>query len=194
VSPVHAQIEREDVLDAFAMESKTGPETLARYLRDYPQFARELVDLGRELGRNICEDEAPLSEKEREMINVAWRRHADASPKMATADPFATLSAAEMREAAKRLDVPRQVVTALRERRVVVATIPQRLLAQLADAVNSTVDHLVAALSVPPASALARSYKADGKPLPNAAVSFEQVLIEAGVSDDRRAVLLADAD
>lgn len=194
MSPAHIQIEREDVLDAFAVESDTGPETLARYLREYPQFARELIDLGRELGRDICEDEAPLAERERAMIDEAWRRHAAAAPRAVAADPFAAVSAADMREAARQLDVPRQVVTAFRERRVLVATVPGRFLRGLADALHSTVDHLVASLSAPTSPALARSYKADEKPTAPAAVSFEQILIEAGVSPDQRATLLVDAD
>jgi hypothetical protein len=189
---VQTQATREEVLDAFAIEHDAGSDTLARYLRDYPQFARELVDLGRELGRDVCEDEAPLSEREHAMIDAAWRRHVEAAPKVAD-DPFTTLSTADLREAAKRLDVPRQVVTAFRERRVLLSSVPKRFLARLAEAVNSTVDRLVAALSMP-APALARSYKADGKPAAAAPVNFEQVLIDAGVPEERRATLLADAD
>lgn len=194
MNPVEAQVRLEDVLDAFAVEGDTSPVTLARYLSDFPQFARELIDLGRELARDVCEDEAPLTERERNMIDTAWRRHADAAPQTLKADPFATLSTAEMREAAKRLDVPRQVMTAFRERRVLLETIPRQFLRRLAEAIQTTVDHLIASLSVPPAGALARSYKADGKPNASAAVSFEQVLIEAGVPDERREALLADAD
>jgi hypothetical protein len=194
VSPAPAQIEREDVLDAFAVESDTSPETLARYLRDFPQFARELIDLGRELGRDICEDDAPLRERESVMIDEAWRRHAAAAPRAVALDPFAALSAADMREVARRLDVPRQVVTAFRERRVVVETVPRPFLSSLAEALHGTVDHLVVSLSTPTSLALARSYKADGKPTTPTAVSFEQILVEAGVPSDRRVTLLADAD
>jgi hypothetical protein len=192
MNPVRAQVGLEDVLDAFAVESDTGPETLARYLRDFPQFARELIDLGCELARDVCEDEAPLTERERDMIDAAWRRHAEAAPKVAD-DPFSALSTADLREAAKQLDVPRQVVTAFRERRVLLSSVPKRFLARLAETVNSTVDRLVAALAMP-APALARSYKAEGKPLAAAAVSFEQILIDAGVPEERRAMLLSDDD
>ena len=40
----------------------------------------------------------------------------------------------------------------------------------------------------------ARSYKADAKPTVGEQVTLEQVLIDAGVSADKRARLLADAD
>ena len=47
---------REDVLDAFAVEPNHERNTLERYLRDYPQYAAELVDLSRELSRVIFEN------------------------------------------------------------------------------------------------------------------------------------------
>jgi hypothetical protein len=40
----------------------------------------------------------------------------------------------------------------------------------------------------------ARSYKADGKPTASDQVTFEQVLIDAGVPAEKRAGLLAEAD
>jgi hypothetical protein len=40
----------------------------------------------------------------------------------------------------------------------------------------------------------ARSYKADSKPVVGEQVTFEQVLIDAGVPAERRARLLAKAD
>jgi GrpB-like predicted nucleotidyltransferase (UPF0157 family) len=62
------------------MEPDSGRETLERYLRAHPQFAAELVDLSRELTREVREDETPLSAKERAMIDAAWRRHVEAAP------------------------------------------------------------------------------------------------------------------
>lgn len=70
--------------------------------------------------------------------------------------------------------------------------VPRRFLARLAEALNSTLDLLIAALTVPTVPSLARSYKADGKPSVESAVSFERLLIDAGVDEDKRAILLAD--
>ena len=55
-------------------------------------------------------------------------------------------------------------------------------------------DHLLAAPSLQPAQILARSYKADGKPGVAGPVSFERLLIDAGVADERRTILVSDAD
>jgi hypothetical protein len=61
--PVDPQPSREDVLYTFAVESTSGRD-LEQYLRDYPQYAAEFVDLSHELSRDACEDEMPLSDKD----------------------------------------------------------------------------------------------------------------------------------
>ena len=91
MSPAGARPSRESVLDAFAAESEPGRSTLERYLRLYPEYAGELIDLSRELSREACDDAAPLSVADRALIDAAWSQHAAASP-AATADPFAALT------------------------------------------------------------------------------------------------------
>lgn len=182
---------REEVLDAFAVELNHGRETLEQYLRDFPEFSNELVDLSRELGRIYIEDEKPMPAQEQALIDAAWQRHMPIETK-SLKDPLADLSVSQLREVASKLDVPRQVVTAFRERRVIVEFVPRRFLTRLAGALNDTVDLLIAALTIPAAPSLARSYKADGKPSAESAVSFERLLIDAGVAEDKRALLLTD--
>ncbi|MGY2932049.1 hypothetical protein ACVWZ6_001651 [Bradyrhizobium sp. GM6.1] len=126
------------------------------------------------------------------MIDAAWSRHGAASP-AAAADPFAALTADDWRSIAQVLDVPRQVVTALRERRVSLVSIPRRFLATLAEAMRSSVVQLEASWEPAPLL-VARSYKADNKPAVGEQVTFEQVLIDAGVPADKRARLLAEVD
>lgn len=183
---------RESVLDAFAVESEPGRLTLESYLRLYPEYAGELIDLSRELSREACEDATPLSAADQALINAAWLQHAKAIPAAAT-DPFAALTVNDWRAVAQVLDVPRQVVTALRERRVSLVSIPRRFLVMLAEAMRSSVAQLES--SWEPAPLLgARSYKADSKPAVGEQVAFEQVLIDAGVPAEKRARLLAEAD
>ena len=193
MTPTTPQPSREDVLDAFAVEQDVGRKTLERYLRDYSQYAAELVDLSRELSRVIVEDEKPLSAEDLALVDSAWRRHLEAAPGPII-DPISALSVAESREIAKYLGIPRQVVTAFRERRVIVASIPRRFLARLAAAVNSTVESVESALALQPSPSLARSYKADEKPRNESPVAFERLLIDAGVSEEKRALLMADDD
>jgi len=193
VREAKSQPTREDVLDSFSVEPNPGRETLERYLRAYPQFASELVDLSRELSREVSQDEEPLAGDEQAMIDAAWQHHAGNTSQGAT-DPFMGLSTADLRMVAKRLDVPRQVITAFRERRIILSTVPRRFLARFAEAINTSIDRLIGGLSSQPSPALARSYKADQKPETAQPVSFERILIDAGVPDDRRAQLMSEAD
>jgi alkylation response protein AidB-like acyl-CoA dehydrogenase len=192
VSPTGERPSREAVLDAFAVESAPDGSTLERYLQLYPELAAELVDLSRELGRERHDETGPLTADDSKLLDAAWARHAAALP-TAAAEPFAKLTADDWRAVARRLDVPRQVVTALREHRVLLASIPKRFLQMFADAAGSTIA-LVETSWASPESSLARSYKADSKPAINEQVTLEQVLVEAGVPAEKRARLLAEAD
>jgi len=192
VNPAGERPSRESVLDAFAVESEAGRSTLERYLRLYPEYAGELIDLSRELSRESYEDDAPLSAADQALVDAAWSRHAKAVP-AAAADPFAALTVDDWRTIAQVLDVPRQVVTALRERRVSLGSIPRRFLAMLAEAMRSSIAELESFWEPTPLL-VARSYKADNKPTVGEQVTFEQVLIDAGVPAEKRASLLAEAD
>jgi hypothetical protein len=193
VSPAGERPSRESVLDAFAVESELGRSTLERYLRLYPEYAGELADLSRDLSREVCDDTAPLSAADQALIDAAWSQHAKAVPAVATADPFAALTVDDWRTVAQRLDVSRQVVTALRERRISLVSIPRRFLAMLAEAMRSSVAQLEASWGPAPL-VVARSYKADAKPVASEQVTFEQVLIDAGIPAQKRAKLLAETD
>ena len=191
MNPKAHQSPREEVLDAFAVEISHDRDILERYLREYPQFSNELVDLSRELSRTLDVEDSSMSPQELDMIEAAWQLHMPLETKSAK-DPLANLSVDKLRDIALQLSVPRQVVTAFRERRVVVTSIPRRFLTRFSDALNCRVELLVYALTVQPSAALSRSYKSDGKPVAETAVSFERLLIDAGVSEEKRTALLAE--
>lgn len=183
---------RESVLDAFAAESDAGRNTLERYLRLYPEHAGELIDLSREILREVSDDSTPFTPAEHNLIDAAWSHYLAGAPRTAASEAI-PLTADEWRAVARALDVPRQVVTALRERRISLGTIPRGFLQRFAAATRRSVEQLESTWASSPL-AEARSYKADGKPTATEQVSFEQVLIEAGVADDKRARLLAEAN
>lgn len=192
MSPTGARPSREDVLDAFAVEAVPDRATLESYLQLYPEYAAELVDLSRELDRERHEEMGPLTADDSKLLDAAWAQHATALP-TAAADPFAALTADDWRAVAQRMDVPRQVVTALRERRVLLTSIPRRFFRMFADAIGSTIEQLDASWGSSQLAA-ARSYKADKKPAVGGQVTLEQVLIDAGVPTEKRARLLAEVD
>lgn len=192
VTPASERPSREYVLDAFAVESEPNRSTLERYLRLYPEYAGELIDLSRELSREVCDNAAPLSAADQALINAAWLQHAKALP-TAVVDPFVALTIDDWRAVARHLEVPRQVVTALRERRVALLSVPRSFLAKLAEAMSSSVAQLEASWGETPLVG-ARSFKAEGRPTIGGQVTLEQVLIDASVPAEKRARLLAEAD
>jgi hypothetical protein len=184
------------VLGAFAVEPDPGRETLERYLKRYPDFAGPLVDLSRELHRELFDSGRPLSPDEKAYIDAAWRRHIaaiGAQPLIQT-DLFAALSTQQLRDLAKTLDVPRQVITAFRDRLVLIETVPRRFLERMAAAIQKPRNTLTANFAPVAFAISTRSYKADAKPTASQPVAFERLLIDAGVSDEKRARLLADSD
>lgn len=185
----------EEVLDAYAVEAVHDRATLESYLRDFPQFAEELVDLSREVSRVVEYDESPLTAAEEALIEKAWQNHARPVARSADeVDPLANLSVPQLREVAQQLGVPRQVITAFRERRVKLESVPTSFLAAFARALGCTVDLLSSVVSAPSGPGFSRSYKADIKPNTGEAISFEKLLIDAGVSEAKRTELLAEDD
>lgn len=178
----------EDVLDAFAAEPSHDSATFQRYLRDYPQFADALVDLSRELSREIVQEE-PLSGRETAWIDEAVRRYSgDPTPA-----PFAVPTVERQRAAANELRVPRQVITVILERKVAIETASTRTRRRLAILFDATLDGLVQWLSGPQLSAL-RSHKADTRPSIGQKISLEQALREAKVSEDVISDLVSEED
>ena len=183
----------EDVLNAFAVEPSHERHTLERYLRNYPQYAVELAHLSHALSRTT-EAAVELTAKDRAAIDAAWKRHAEILS-VSPVDLFASFSVPQLRDIANHLGVPRQIITALREHKVVVSSIPRRFLVRFAAAINKSVEEVSAALALSqdPRSCV-RSHKADDKPKVVAPTTFEKLLIEADVPEDKRAKLMTDED
>lgn len=181
----------EDVLDAFAVEPNHDRETLERYLREYPDFALALIDLSRELSRSAFAGEEELSADDFARINSAWTTHVSSAPH-ADADPLSSLSVSELRELAKNMDVPRQVISAFREKRVVLLSVPKGFLTKMAYALKCAYEALESSLSPEPTFSAGRSHKSDVKPTSDTLTTFEQLLIDAEVPPEKRQMLMAD--
>ena len=180
----------EDVLGAFSVELDQSKETLERYLAEYPQYAEEIVDLSFELSKPVNEDDAPWTASELSEIDVAWQTHGKAAVQIV--NPFEGLAVDKLRQIALALDVPRTVLVAFRERQVIIASVPKRFLKMLAAALEKPVELLMAfAQSVAPVPA-SRSYKSDAKPQAVEQITFEQLLIQAQVSEAKRQELLLE--
>jgi predicted XRE-type DNA-binding protein len=104
------------------------------------------------------------------------------------------LSVARQREVAARLGIKRSVFAALVEHRVIVASIPKRLLQRLANEIGVSVQALRDALCAPVVAAPAAQYRSDVAPKAPVQVSFEQLLREAGMSQEQIAALMREVD
>jgi hypothetical protein len=183
---------REDILEAFAIEPSADRQTLERYIREYPEQAAALVDLAQQIDFIANSESTELRVEDEALIDAAWKKHA-AVMRSAPVDPLKNLAVEKQREVAHSLSVPRQVITAFRDGKIILSSVPQKFLRSFAEALSTTFDDLVASLSAPRLAA-AKSFKADDKPQESDQVTFEQVLIEAGVDPDARARLLADVN
>ena len=177
----------EDVLLAFAVEPSHDRATLERYLKRYPQYAVDLIDLLSELrqspspGTDIRDDEAAASR--------AWNAFTTTVPRaedFVSSDPFAAFRGIAFVALAKTLRVPRSVLIALRDRLVIVASIPTPFFARLVHATRSTAEEFRRYLDLPPVVAPAASYKSNQKPEAPTKVSFEQLLDNSGLTAEQK--------
>ena len=180
----------EDVLDAFIMEADTGRATLLEYLRDYPQFAADILDLSREMTLGASFSNEQISSSDESLISAAWKRHAETVPSSAT-DPLDSLQPSQLNQLSAALDLPRQVFSALRERRVIASTISETFLRSLAEQIKCSIERLVASLDESPRAAMGVSRKSVAKPVAPQKVTFEQILNDAEIEPDRVAELIS---
>jgi hypothetical protein len=181
----------EAVLDAFSVERVYDRETLEKYLRAYPEYAPDILRLSREVRRCMPPEETPLTADDRALLFTLLKKHQKVETPV-VANPFEGLTINELRIFAKELGIPRQVVIALKECKIMVVTIPMNFLRKAAALLHISVERLTAFLEAPPVERRAASYKADAKPSVKAAASFESVLEDAGLSEVERRELMED--
>ena len=183
----------DDVLDSFAVEADHGRKTLEIYLRDHPEYAQEILDLSSTLSEPISEAVNPLPAEDLALIEATLAKHFNCRA-TATLDPFAALTVENLRRIARDLGVPRQIVSAFRERKVMAVSIPRPFLGRFAEMLGITVERFAAFLDTRSLQTPLHSHKADTKPTDREPVAFEQLLIDAAVSTDDRAKLMEDGE
>lgn len=104
------------------------------------------------------------------------------------------LSVARQREVAARLGIKRSVFAGLAEHRAIVSSIPKQFLQRLANEIGASVQALTDALCAPLVAPSAVQYKSEVAPKAPVQVPFEQLLREAGMSQEQIAVLMREAD
>ncbi len=182
------QITADDVLRALAMDFEPGTSVLQRYLTQYPEHSLALIDLSMELTREF-DDDAPPGAAEFDLAAAAMARLRENT---ATLQSLQAAPAKAFADAIKVLSLPMQVGLAFRERRIEVATLPRRVLAKMAEALQTSTETLLSYLALPPEAPLARARKSTVKPAVPEKVSFERVLQDAGVDEQSISNLLLE--
>ncbi len=184
----HPPMSAADVLRAFAMDFEPGGGVLQRYLARYPEHSVALIDLSMELMREF-DDDVPPNAAELALVSASMARLRE---RTTTLQSLQAAPAKVFADAIKALSLPIQVGIAFRERRIDVASLPPRVLTKLAEALHAPTDTLRSYLTLPPVAPQARARKSAVRPEAPEKVSFERVLRDAGVDEQRISHLLRE--
>lgn len=191
------QASKDDVLHEFSAESNPNADTLARYLRRYPQYREALIDLSIELFTAPKFEEVPAEKVSSDKSKQAWSKFqsllsptdpASAAPHPMD-NPLSNLSDERFRELASELNVNRLFLSRLRDCSIQVATIPQQFLSAVAKALAVSIEGLTSALEAPPVVASGLRHKALGKPGAGDKITFEEALTSSALSEAQQAAL-----
>jgi len=192
-------IAEKDVLHAFSIEPNPDSDTLAVYLKRYPQFREALIDLSIELLTAPKLDEKPPEIAPSDNAHHAWSTFQSllsptdpaSATKNAVANPLLNLGDRRFRELAKELNVTRLFLTRLRDCVIQTSTLPERLIVQIAQLVGVGVDTLNTALKAPPSVAIGQRFKSDGKPSAGKQMTFDEAIENSGLSEEQKSALRA---
>lgn len=187
----------EEVLLAFAVEHEQDNATLERFLRQYPHLADRLIDLSLDLRLQRATEEVtpPTDEQWVEASLAAFRAILPVQTFAEVKDPFANVSSQELVVLRRELGVPSGVIQGFKSRLVDADSVPVWFVDALALGLRSTVDDLRRFMAAPPRLAPGVSYKADDAPsAKQEKITFEDLLKQCKVPDERRQQLLASRD
>lgn len=188
----------EDVLFAFSVEPIHDRQTLERYLRTYPQFADDLLDLSHELRISASLGPADVLAEDEASFQAAWQEYAavvpQGAPSASVGDLFNRFKGRTFVALADTLLVPRSVLVALRDRLVVPSSIPQGFIRRFAQAAGATIEAVQQYLALPPVTSAAVNFKADEKPETQAQITFEALLSQSNLTKEQIDALQKDVE
>ncbi len=187
---------RDDILYAFSIEPHHDHATLERYLLKHPELTEDLIDLSHELRISVVFGGPNAAHQLDRKADEAWKAFVECAPVSRSvagqSSLFASLKGAALVELAAQLDIPRSLLTALRDRLAEPATIPMRFLSRLATASGSPIKAIQEYLTLPPVTALGLQFKSDNRPANQGQVPFRKLVDDTTMTDKQRAALLRD--
>ncbi len=196
ISNHHPKLSEEEVLLAFAVEPSHNRETLIRYLKAYPDHSIALADLSIELMIDSSREkqEIPISNTN---LDKAWRRFHSAiknsappiDPKIT--NPFLGLSYVEFKKIADQMGMNKLLLSRVRDRTIILVTIPHRFIEKLASVLGTNVELLTSYLNTPPSITSSQSFKSDVKPTATEQISFVNAISTSNLTSVQLADLKA---
>jgi hypothetical protein len=200
----------DDVLYQFTLaHPRPDADAVEDYVRDYPQYARDLTELAIDLAiearlpsvedtvaARTVEDEGSLERAISRFQNGLFERSqvtavTEAAPHAPAAnDPFSGLDRAAMREVARALNANTVFVMKLRDRRIRPDTMTPGFLTAAAQALNAANDEFCLYVGAPRAMVGGRRYKADGQPGATDKETFEEAVRGSGLTPEQETFLL----
>lgn len=182
---------RDDVLYAFAVEPNRNRETLDRYLKKYPQFSNELIDLSSELRLDVSRRTTTAEPINDPGCEGAWTTFASVAPNVsALANPFANFRGQAFVTLCSSLRLPRSIVVALRDRLVEPASIPVLLVEAISRLSDATSEAVQQYLSQQPTTMTTMEFKANRKPVEIKQTTFQKLVDSTELSEDERAAVM----
>lgn len=177
-------LEREAVLMQFLSEPEQGLESLVRYIRLYPQYSNDLMNIVDDLQATEDPLVSETTELTEERISSVVSTLFGSTTH--TRKNLFELTQNDLMAAATRLNVPKNVLRHIRSGRADLATIPARFMKAFADVVSLPLEQLIQELNAPRAVRL--SYKSDLPPQPaNEKLSFDVLMASCGATQEQQA-------
>jgi hypothetical protein len=198
-----------DVLFDFSLaKSIPNADLLDEYVRQFPQYADELVDFAVALALDAPQDDEPEPVADPQHVSPAvsramshFQNHlhavrqaqsapAQQSAPQLVANPFLTLGRDAFRALAVQLGANALFVSRLRDRQIAPATFTTGFLRLVADKLGATMEDMVAHFTAPANSSAPQFLKANGKPESTGQQSFEEAVRASGLTPEQQQRLL----
>ena len=159
-----------EVLEGYAVATPGGndPEVLGRWIREYPQFADDLIDFAAARAEHRAIDARPFGEEDRSaeiglnILKEQLRPREFAVPESLTA--MAERKGWKKPEFAKRSGLSMSLLMYLEKRRLRFSTIPTKLIARLAELLETSEQAIAGYLALPPTTAGEANFKTPTRP------------------------------
>lgn len=185
----------EEVMLAFSVEPDHGPDTIQRYLENYPHLASELLNLALDLRMPSEEEPVALQDLDSSEIQRAWdqfNRMISAERPELTAGQVKQVEASLVSTQMREIGLPLSVLSAIKSGLVELEGFPGRWITKIAATGGYATEMLRSYLTMPPSLSSARSFKSEVKPQVGGKVTFRSLIENSTLTEAEKAKILRE--